>query len=97
MSPEQYKEREEKRDLGFVNGFDSWKSTFYLILTHVQYLEERNESDEIRHTRKSEGMFGIMSLVEELTNKFEEAYKDEEWEDKDYILTTEEFTEKNLY
>ena len=96
MSPEEFKEREEKRNEGFVRTFHSWKQTFYLIVTHIIHLEEKGVSEEIKEMREEHGMFGIMDIADDLTNKFEEQYRDEDWDEKDYILTTEEFIEERL-
>jgi hypothetical protein len=78
----------------FVNGFTSWTETYFLIVEFI--ILERDKVDyfgEVKETHEKQGTGGLWELAVKWANEFENLYQDEEWEEKDYFETIENFCE----
>lgn len=83
----------------FVNGFTSWVETYYEIVSAIELQRNREELFQprvIKHVQNTQGTGGFYELAEDLTNKFEKAYKGETWEEKDFFETIESFINVNI-
>jgi hypothetical protein len=82
----------------FPNGFDNWQETHYEIVSEISFRVHgsmiNNKLDAILETQ---GRVGLYDLAKELTNKFENLYKGEDWIELDYFEAIDEFLRKELY
>lgn len=89
-----------KIDLFFSNTFSDWYETFYEIVSEI----ESNYNDEFGYKYSkvdsivnSQGRGGLWELAKELTDKFEEEYKDETWEENEFLEEINTFLIRELY
>ncbi len=87
----------------FVNGFESWTETYFLIVEFI--VLERNKiintnkekidvsTNEIAQTLESQGTTGLWQLAVNWANEFEKSHENEDWEDRDFYETIEAFCE----
>jgi hypothetical protein len=92
-------------DKYFPNGLTSYLETYYEVVDFISlYLSGTNilygingSSNKIESLHNSVGHGGLWELAKELTDKFELQYTDEEWIDRDWFETIEDFLKKELY
>lgn len=76
--------------------FDSWQETHFEIVSAIKNTVDINGT-VANEIMKSTGTGGMYDLARELTNKFENQYKNIEWgEELIYQDTIEEFVNKEL-
>jgi hypothetical protein len=82
----------------FPNGFTSWMETHHEIVSKIarEMIHVNIKSNVIHERFKKQGTGGLYELAEELTNKFENQYKDETWEENDWFDTMSKFLNKEL-
>lgn len=78
----------------FPNTRTSFLQTHFLVIDFV--LSNESKLPQVVEARESGGMFEVADLCTEITQKFEEKYVGEKWEDKEYIDTLEGFIDKEL-
>lgn len=85
--------------LSFPNGFSDWHETHFEIVQAIALEMMKDEPSGIaaeRHEQQGHG--GLYELAKELTDKFEEEFKDIEWGlDLEYFDKIEEFIQRELY
>ena len=74
--------------------FQSWQETHFEIVSAIVLNIEK--SKRVKEVSETQGTGGLYELAEELTDKFEEKYKDKEW-DGEYFCIIEEFIEEELF
>ena len=82
----------------FPNGFTSWCETHFEICANIGIALANSSPflpDRLEKVHQEKGHGGMYELAEELTDKFEEKYKDREW-DGDFFDTIEEFIEEEF-
>ena len=81
----------------FPNGFDSWHETHFEVVTeiNIQIIENR-ECKRISEINDEFGHGGLFDLAKELTDKFEEEYKDYDWNYGDWFEAMRDFLKKEL-
>ncbi len=87
------------KQFSFPKSKRSWAQTHYLIVEQITYIELKRKLPEgLKGLRDSQGIFGLADYCEELTDKFEEQFKDRDWStsNKDYIESVEMFVENQL-
>lgn len=77
----------------FINGFESWKETFFEIVSGINRLSHKSEL--ITELTKDMGHTGLYDLAEELTDEFEEINSERFW-DGEFIEEIEKFIEDKL-
>lgn len=85
--------------LVFPNGFDSWHETHYWVSAEIAKADSVYyvNSARINLIRRTEGITGLYALALKLTDKFEAANPDHNWESKDFQDEIEKFLKKELY
>ena len=83
----------------FINGFTSWMETYYQITTMIQnHLDISWNRDKIQTlvttTHRQYGSMQLPHLAKELTDKFEQLYAGETWEEVEWFDTLEAFFEE---
>ena len=83
----------------FPNGLTSYLETYYEVVDFITAtrLGENGSCKRLEQVESSIGHGGLWELAQELTDKFEQQHKDEEWVDKDWFETINDFLEKELY
>jgi len=79
----------------FPNGFQSWKETYFEVVSHI--VEANNKGDNVvTDIAASQGTTGLYDLAEDTTDLFEEAYSGSTWDEKDYFEEVENFCNKQF-
>lgn len=81
----------------FPNGFESWRETYFEVVSAIRD-EWRKDfpQGKVKEYHSQEGTCALYNLAEELTNKFEELNAGREW-DGEFFDEIEEFCKKELY
>jgi hypothetical protein len=80
----------------FTNGFDSWYETHHEIVAAMTYnLNLPQYNGRAREIENAQGTGGLYELAKELTDKFENANENKEW-DGEFFDEIELFLEKEL-
>lgn len=91
------KKIEEYLEEKFPNGITSYLETFYEIVAEITlYVDFEGLSNRDILIQGIEGRGGLYELAEKLTDKFENLYKDKEW-DGEFFDTIDDFLNKELY
>lgn len=77
----------------FTNSFESWHETHYEIVQHLTQTLDNDESMAYKR-QEIQGHGGLYELAQELTDEFEKLYAFEEWVEKGYWETIEQFLDK---
>jgi hypothetical protein len=75
----------------FINGFQSWKETFYEVTSYITsfVMSNQGEDSEIGRVHYSQGTTGLYQLAEEWADEFEQTNKKTDWEGADFWETIE--------
>ena len=82
--------------INFPNGFTSWYETHHEIVSSVYWHVENGKNSIAAQIQSDKGRGGLYELAKELTDQFEEEYKDETWEETDWFETLEEFLKDKI-
>lgn len=77
----------------FPRGFDSWRRAHFEVASFIQR-ELDEPSGCIKRTNHYGGCRDLSNLAENWTNKFEQKYKDQDWEKLDWLETIIDFCEE---
>jgi hypothetical protein len=81
----------------FPNGFTSWQETHYEV---VQAITIEHMADKrtglVAYRHEAQGHGGLYELAEELTDEFEALHEAEDWVDKGYLETLENWLDEKL-
>ena len=82
----------------FVNGFESWRDTFYEITQVItdELLKPKTESKIINERHEREGTPAMWELATELADKFEMLNKGRVW-DGEFYDEVEAFAKEELF
>jgi len=79
----------------FPNGFQSWKETYFEVVSHI--VEANNKGDNVvTDVAASQGTTGLYDLAENTTDLFEEAHLGSNWDEKDFFEEVENFCNKQF-
>jgi hypothetical protein len=81
----------------FPNGFSSWQETHYEVVQAItiEYTQDKR-TGLVAYRHEAQGHGGLYELAEELTDKFEALHEGNEWGDKGYLETLEEWLNEKL-
>lgn len=70
-----------KTEKKFPSGFDSWRTTFFLISGQMTRVEMRGlDSPIMKKVRAEGGGYALIDLAEQLTDEFEAMHVDRQWD-----------------
>lgn len=82
----------------FPNGFDDWHETHYQMVSAIEREMSKTEpTGRVNDVHLAEGHGGLFTLAKELTDEFEQQYIRQDWIDKEWWDTIDEFIKKKLY
>lgn len=87
--------REVVGDKVFPNGFQSWKETYFEVVSHIAEAGN-NGRNVVTDISESEGTTGLYDLAENITDLFEEAHLGSDWDEKDFFEEVEDFCNKQF-
>lgn len=85
--------KEELKNAMFPNGFESWMETHHEIVKAISLTPE-DAWNKVTNIETTQGTGGLYLFAQELTDKFEELYKNKEWgidDDTQYFDVIDEF------
>ena len=86
-----------KAEKKFPNGFASWQETHYEVVQAITIIWTSDEPYGIVLERQeAQGHGGLYELAEELTDEFEALHASEDWAERGYLETLENWLAEKL-